>query len=325
MRFRVLGRTGIVVSEIGFGCGSTGGLFVRGERSDQLASVEAALEGGVNYFDTAAAYGEGRSEENLGAVLRTLGMNDVVVGTKFRMGRDELVDAEPVVERRLAESLARLGRSSVDLFTFHGRARIDREARDGLTADEITGPVVDAMHRCVELGLARGIGFTGLGDTAAILAVLDSGRFDAFQCYFNVLNPSAARPGCANGAQDFDGLLGVAAERDLAALAIRVLGGAALSGFGGRHRYAGPSDSELSEGSRYEVDRRRAAPLQSSLSSLGLENLVELGIRFALSEPRLSTVLLGFSDAAQVREALAFALRGPLSEAQVSTLVRACD
>lgn len=69
MRFRVLGRTGISVSEIGFGCGSTGGLLVRGERADQLAVVEgvveAALEGGINYFDTAAAYGL-RSERRSG-------------------------------------------------------------------------------------------------------------------------------------------------------------------------------------------------------------------------------------------------------------------
>ena len=320
MRFRVLGRTGISVSEIGFGCGSTGGLLVRGERADQLAAVEAALEGGINYFDTAAAYGGGRSEENLGEVLAALGADDVVLGTKFRIARGELADADRVVERRLFESLGRLGRTSVAMFTFHGRAVRDA-TDDGLTVDEITGPVADAMGRLVERGLARGMGFTGLGDTTSIRDILASGRFDAFQCYYNILNQSAARPGSSDGAQDFNGVLEVAADRNLAAIGIRVLSAAALSSSNGRHPNAGPSDSELAAGNRYEIDRDRAEAFRGALAPLGLSNLVELGIRFALSETRLSTVLLGFSDADQVREALEFALLGPLDDYQLAGLI----
>ncbi len=68
MEYRVLGRTGIRVSEIGFGCGNVGGLMVRGSHDEQVEAVSRALELGIDYFDTAPSYGDGRSETNLGRV-----------------------------------------------------------------------------------------------------------------------------------------------------------------------------------------------------------------------------------------------------------------
>ena len=62
MLYRNLGRTGPRISEIGFGCGNVGGLMVRGSHEDQVRAVEAALELGINYFDTAAGYGDGKSK-----------------------------------------------------------------------------------------------------------------------------------------------------------------------------------------------------------------------------------------------------------------------
>ena len=83
MKYRNLGKTGLKVSELGFGCGSIGGLMVRGERKDQLRVVTRAIESGINYFDTARIYGDGQSETNLGQVLKEL-KSDVVVGTKVQ-------------------------------------------------------------------------------------------------------------------------------------------------------------------------------------------------------------------------------------------------
>ena len=66
MDYRVLGRTGLAISAIGFGCGNTGGLLVRGREPSQRLAVARALEGGINYLDTAAQYDDGTSETNLG-------------------------------------------------------------------------------------------------------------------------------------------------------------------------------------------------------------------------------------------------------------------
>ena len=83
MQYRTMGRNGPKVSLLGFGCGAIGGLLVKGDADEQRKTVARALEAGVTYFDTAHAYGNGRSEETIGPLLREL-KADVVVGTKFR-------------------------------------------------------------------------------------------------------------------------------------------------------------------------------------------------------------------------------------------------
>ena len=72
MERRILGETGVKVAVLGFGCGAVGGLMVRGAPADQERAVARALELGINYFDTAPAYGDGVSEKNLGRVLAAL-------------------------------------------------------------------------------------------------------------------------------------------------------------------------------------------------------------------------------------------------------------
>jgi aryl-alcohol dehydrogenase-like predicted oxidoreductase len=69
MEKRTLGRTGLKVSVLGFGCGAVGGLMVRGSPADQERAVARATELGIDYFDTAAMYGNGESERNLGRVI----------------------------------------------------------------------------------------------------------------------------------------------------------------------------------------------------------------------------------------------------------------
>src|SRR5262245_18770628 len=82
MELRVLGRTGLRDSALGFGCGAVGGLMVRGGPGEQRRAVERAIDAGIRYFDTAPSYGDGCSEENLGRVLAELGGRaaDLVVG-----------------------------------------------------------------------------------------------------------------------------------------------------------------------------------------------------------------------------------------------------
>ena len=85
MEMRPYGRTGMQVSVLGFGCGAVGGLMVRGDPRDQQRAIARALDAGVNYFDTAVAYGNGESEKNLGRILQELKPPNAVVGTKVRL------------------------------------------------------------------------------------------------------------------------------------------------------------------------------------------------------------------------------------------------
>src|SRR5262245_21542384 len=96
MERRRLGKTGLEVSVLSFGCGAVGGLMTRGDPADQERAVARALELGVNYFDSAALYGNGKSEENLGRVLAKL-KSKVVVATKVRvMAGDRARAAEAI-------------------------------------------------------------------------------------------------------------------------------------------------------------------------------------------------------------------------------------
>src|SRR6201995_1084345 len=105
MEMRTFGRTGLRVSILGFGCGAVGGLMVRGAPADQERAVARALEAGVNHFDTAPAYGDGASEQNLGRVLATL-KPDVMVSTKVRLAARRNVAAD--IAASLDASLQRL-------------------------------------------------------------------------------------------------------------------------------------------------------------------------------------------------------------------------
>src|SRR5262245_27776996 len=107
MEYRVLGRTNLRVSALGFGCGNVGGLMIRGTPAQRERAVARALELGVNFFDTAPSYGDGVSEEHLGQVLQAL-KPQCFVATKVRLGPEGLGDPATAVARSLETSLRRL-------------------------------------------------------------------------------------------------------------------------------------------------------------------------------------------------------------------------
>ncbi len=320
MKYRTLGKTGLTVSELGFGCGSVGGLMTRGEAPEQRQAVARALEAGVTYFDTAPSYGNGRSEESLGRALRDLGAWDsVVVGTKVTLSAGDLSDPEAAVKASIEESLARLGRDNVDLLQLH--SRIGGGER-GLRAGEVAGAVAEGMRAVTRAGLARHIGVTGLGETAAVLEVVRSGAFDTVQAYFNALNPSAGYAGASGGAQDLDGLIDVAAGKGMGVINIRVLAAGAVSRSSDRATLASPGGGgAMVIGGEFDADVSRAQALAGIAHEAGLEGTVELGFRFALAKPAISTVLVGFSDIGQLDDALRWVDRGPLDDGVVRRVV----
>src|SRR6201993_5153307 len=127
MEIRTLGRTGLKVSALGFGCGAVGGLMVRGSPGNQERAVARAIELGISYFDTAAMYGNGESERNLGRVMKSL-RPDIRVGTKVRIPADERTRITAAVTASLEASLQRLQLEQVDLFQLHNH--ITGECRD---------------------------------------------------------------------------------------------------------------------------------------------------------------------------------------------------
>ena len=169
MEQRPLGSTGLAVSALGFGCGAVGGLMVRGDADQQRRAVSRAFDAGITYFDTAAQYGDGKSEENLGRVMRELGAwSRAVVGTKVRLRPEELGFAAAAIRSSLDASLRRLGRADVDVFHLHNPIGLTQSDGSGLDLRTVLGDVARGFEAVVQAGLAKHVGFTGLGDSTAL-------------------------------------------------------------------------------------------------------------------------------------------------------------
>src|SRR5512139_3670457 len=189
MQKRRLGRTGLEVSVLGYGAGAVGGLFTKGAAADQERAIARAIDAGINYFDTAALYGNGESEKNLGRVLKALKAN-VVVGTKVRLSAEHRANVGKAIEQGMNDSLARMGRDHVDLFQLHNPL-VAKDAGDKLAIDIALNEVAPALEKLKTAGKTRFIGFSGVGETAALHRAIDSKLFDTVQVVYNALNPSA--------------------------------------------------------------------------------------------------------------------------------------
>jgi L-galactose dehydrogenase/L-glyceraldehyde 3-phosphate reductase len=307
MELRPLGNTGLTVSALGFGCGNVGGLMVRGTHEDQVAAVQRAMDAGITYFDTAPSYGNGLSETHLGEVLKELNAWDrVTVGTKLRVEPNE--DPGPAVRNSVIESLRRLQTDHVHLVQLHNRIG----SGEGAVSPGRLPAVVEAMRAVQREGLVRNIGCTALGDSNAVVGAIKARFFQTAQCYFNAANPSSGYAGVAQGAQDLSGVIDEAAARETGVICIRVLAAGAMVASMERAPLAGGTGGALTAGADYESDVRRAQALSSLARELGLENAMELSLRFVLAKSGVSTALVGYSDRQQLEDAIRWAERGPL-------------
>jgi aryl-alcohol dehydrogenase-like predicted oxidoreductase len=319
MEYRTLGRTGLRVSALGFGCGDVGGLMVRGTPAERERGVARALEHGINYLDTAPAYGSGESEKNLGQVLRAL-KPTAIIGTKWRLAAADLADVGGAVARSVETSLGRLGLERVDLLHLHNLiGRVGDERPLGVA--RVLEAVVPAVRRLQEQGKVRFFGVTASGETGALHRTLSSGAIDTAQAVFNLLNPTGAYAlPVGYPAQDYDRLLVLAREQGVGTIGIRVLAGGALSGQVARHPTAIPSVAPIASGPDYATDVARARALEPLVAQGHADSLVEAALRFAITGDAMSTVLIGCSDLAQLDFAATAVNKGPLSPAALSTL-----
>jgi aryl-alcohol dehydrogenase-like predicted oxidoreductase len=306
MEQRQLGTSGIEIPAIGFGCGGNARLMVEDDDELRLETIALAIESGINYFDTAAAYGDGRSEVNLGKALRALDAHPVI-STKVVLQSEDLGDARSAVLRNFDEGLARIGVDSVDALMLHNRVFSKPEGSYAVGAQLsledmfAQNGVVSAFQELLAAGRTKTVGFTAYGgEAAAIEEMIDSGVFGAMNASFNFLNPSAlvkvpdGFPGANYGA-----VIARAAAAGMGVMAIQVLARGELTGSGPKEGY----DAKLASA---------ALAYDDSLSGVAT--------RYVLSKPEISTVILGLSEPAHVRDALAALQKGPLGAAESAAL-----
>jgi uncharacterized protein len=183
MEYVPLGSTGRQVSRLGFG-GATAGLknYIARydpenskDRDATVAAIQRAADMGITYFDTAAAYGNGMSEEIFRDGLA--GRKDVFLATKCGV-----TDATGV-RRSLEKSLRRLNRDTIDLLQVHGSFYKPGQAESVLSP----GGMADEMDRLRDEGLVRHLGFTGETQDQSFFCLLDSGRFEVMQVCYNLI------------------------------------------------------------------------------------------------------------------------------------------
>ena len=319
MRRRALGRTGIEVPHLSFGCGGTAGLMIRGDATERAAVVAESIAKGVDFFDTSPLYGGGQSETNLGQVLQSLGKMPVV-STKIDFAPEDAGDLAGAAQRSVRRSLERLGREQLDILYLHSRVGRRRDlAGRVLTVEDVLGEggIAEVLEGLQKQGLVRAIGFTALGHTDSVLSVLRSGRFDVIQAYYNLINPSAVIPTpAAWRAQDYEQLAQVAADMDIGVVGIRVLAAGALSDDSALH----PLAKQYSSLSQAEVDADRArGGAFRSLAPDG-DSMARFALRFGFNSELFDSVLVGVSERSHLEEAIAAVEASPLATATLEAI-----
>lgn len=289
MNQRVLGRTGLRVSEVSFGAGPVSGLMTGDDAVLQRATVGRALAAGVNWFDTAAGYGDGRSEENLGRLLVELGaVGRVHVATKVRVPPDFLDDPADAVARSVRDSLARLRLPRVSLLQLHNGVTNRRGAEaNSVSVADVLRPrgILAALERVKADGLADFVGLTGTGDPDALRELIRSGGFDTIQSPYHLLNPSAGRVGTlVPGDTDYGNVFADCLAAGVGVFAIRVFAGGALLG---RPPSAHTLKTPYFPLALYQSDAARAATLGADAAA---------AVRFALAHPAVCSAVIGFGS-----------------------------
>ncbi len=288
MKTRVLGKTGLRVSELGLG-----GLFISsvgGEFAQAKQAILRAIELGVNYIDTAPGYAN--SEEVLGKVLRDVEA-PLVLSTKLG-GRPQPFKPQDkaCLMQSVEESLRLLGRDYIDMLLIH---EPDRPGQYDWWSDPeaFYGPVLEVLDELKRDGV---IGYTGLGGTTAyeLAHIIRTGRFDVVLTAFNY------------------SLLWREAEIEVLPAAkeqhMGIIVGSPLQQGALARCY-----EEVYDGTNWLSSPRRAQfkALYNFVEELDV-SLPELALRFVISNPDVSCVLMGARSKQEVEQNVASVEKGPL-------------
>jgi aryl-alcohol dehydrogenase-like predicted oxidoreductase len=311
MRYRRLGRTGLEVSELGYGAWGIGGSQWLGAEDDEsLKALRAAIDEGLTFVDTALAYGRGHSEELVGQVVRERD-ETVHVATKVPPKNqrwpapddataDEAFPGEWV--RRCTErSLRNLSLDRIDVQQLH----VWNDRWVGC------GDWLEAVQALKEEGKIGAFGVS-INDhqPANALALISTGVVDTVQVIYNVFDQSPQ-----------DELLVACREHDVGVIVRVPFDEGGLTG-------TVTPDTEFPEGDfreHYFRDDRRQEVFdrtEAIAADLRIERdrMAEIALRYVLSHDAVSTVIPGMRSVRNVRRNLAAADRGPLEPAQLEAL-----
>ena len=313
MNRRKLGRTGLEVSEIGYGAWGIGGSLWLGAQDDEsLEALNRAVDLGVTLIDTALAYGDGHSEQLVGRVVRERDER-IVVATKIppknrRWPAPEGIDPDEAfpadyVRGCTERSLRNLGLDAIDVQQFH------------VWSDDWVGrgSWLEGIEALKAEGKIRAFGVSiNDHEPANALKLIESGAVDTVQVIYNVFDQSPE-----------DELLDLCAERGIGVLARVPFDEGALTG------RIGP-DTEFPDGdfrNHYFRDDRKqqvADHVQAILDDLGIEReqLPEVALRYVLSHPAVSAAIPGMRTVRNVERNAAIGDGHGLPDEQVAALKR---
>ncbi|MBV8205342.1 MAG: aldo/keto reductase [Acidobacteria bacterium] len=312
MKTRTLGRTGLSVSEIGFGAWGIGAAqWIGAEDQRSLRALKAARQAGINFFDTALAYGDGHSEQ---LIRQAFGSDrEIVVASKIPP-RDLVWPARRgaplagVFPKRhvlssLDRSLRNLGREQIDLEQFH-------VWNDDWAAEAEWIETVEEMKRS---GKARFVGIS-INDhqPTNCLKALATGLIDAVQVIFNLFDQSPQ-----------DELFPYCREHNIGVIARVPFDEGSLTGNvrPGTEFAAGDFRNQYFQGERRaEVWRRVQAIAREA--SIAVEEMPSLALRFVLSALEVATVIPGMRDERHVAGNVAASDAGPLPPGMLRQLAQ---
>src|SRR5512145_1896987 len=224
MRYRLLGRTGLYVSEICVGAMTYGGkgrweVVGRLGASEAQAQIKAAFDAGINFIDTANVYSEGESEKLVGQALAGLGLprEDLVIATKVRVrmgARPNRVGLSRVhIMHELDASLRRLKLDHIDLYQIHGVDQVT-------PLDETLRALEDAVRsgKVRHLGVSNHAGWQ-IMKALGISAQHDWNRLESVQAYYSIAGRELERE-----------IVPMARDQQLSILVWSPLAGGLLSG-----------------------------------------------------------------------------------------------
>lgn len=301
MQYKILGRTGLNVSVAGLGCGghSRLGQTYGNSEEQSIAVVNAALDLGINFIDTAAAYG---TEKIVGAAIKGR-REKVIISTKTGIISWSAPNEKPFrgaqVLEHLDKSLARLGTDYVDLYNLHGIVASQ--------LDYVASEIVPALIKAREQGKILFLGITehfGADTSHKMLsAAIPTGVWDVVMVGFNLLNPSARRNVLRLSQAHNVGVQDMFAVRR------------ALSNPEGLKEALAVIDKAG------QLDRSKLNandPLGFLKEDTG--GIVDAGYRFCRHEPGVHVVLTGTGNVEHLKENVASINRGPLPSKMLSRL-----